>query len=172
MGNETHTNTLHEKLSVELRRKVERDLVEQPPGRETYAKVYDFYGLAEDGVSIKALERYGGYLRLLARNRWIGELADAVGGKDLAPDIAGLIRTRLFEALVVGETQIGDLMKAAITMKSVDEAGIKREEWEIRRKVARQAVEREAGKAADGKLDATTVADLIDKVMRGEEVAA
>ena len=139
MGN-SRTNSLHERLSAETRRAVERDLVEQPPGRETYAKVHEYHGLADKGISVKAVERYGGYLRAMARNQWIAELADSVVGRDLGPDITGVIRSRLMEALVTGETTIALLMKAAITEKSLTERQIKAEEWAAKREAARRAL--------------------------------
>lgn len=163
-------NKLHELLDVETRRAIERDLVEQPPGRETYEKVWEHYGLADKGISIKTVERYGGMLRTMARNRWIGQLADMTVGRDLAPEIAGLIRSRLFEALACGETAIGDLLKAALAEKSLSESQIKVADWEEKRQQAKKAIAAEAG--PDGRVDAATVADMIDRVMRGEDVRA
>jgi len=146
MGN-ARTNSLHERLDAQTRRAVERDLVEQPPGRETYAKVHEYHRLGEKEISIKAVERYGGYLRAMARNQWIAELADSVVGRDLGPDITGVIRSRLMEALVTGETTIASLMKAAITEKSLTERTIRAEEWEAKREIARRALD-ESEKAA------------------------
>jgi hypothetical protein len=51
-----------------------------------------------------------------------------------------MIRSRLFEALAVGETKIGDLLKAAIAEKSLSESQIKVADWEQKRKAALDAV--------------------------------
>lgn len=144
------TTSLHERLSTEERKAVERDLIEQPPGRETYAKVFEYHGLADKGVSIKAVERYGGYLRALARNQWIRDFGDAVLGEDLSPRIQGLIRTRMFEALTTGDTKLGDLLKAALAEKSLRETTIKQEEWEAKKSAAAKALAAsETGGATD-----------------------
>lgn len=141
MGN-ARTNSLHEKLTPEKRREVERDLIEQPPGRETYAKVFEYHGLADHGVGLKALERYGGYLRTLARNQWIAEVADSVVGQDVGGELAGLIRARLFSALVTGETKMGDLLKAAIAQKTLTDSEVRLAELEQKRRQVEAAVKR------------------------------
>jgi len=135
------TNSLHEKLDPELRKQVERDLVEQPPGRETYAKVHEHYRLADRAISVKALERYGGYLRAMARNRWIGELADALENRGRSEDITSTIRSRLLEELVTGDTTIASLLKAAMTEKALTDGQIKAEEWRAKQEAARRAIE-------------------------------
>jgi len=147
MGN-ARTTSLHECLPVALRRQVERDLVEQPPGRESYRKVYEHYDLGQYGVSIKALERYGGYLRAMARNRWIGQIADAITGRDLSDDVAGLVRARLFEALTIGETSMSDLLKAAMAESHLARTRIAVEQWEQAKHKAAEALEA-ASKAAE-----------------------
>jgi predicted amino acid-binding ACT domain protein len=132
----SRTNSLHEKLSPEVRKQVEADLIEQPPGRETYAKVWEYYSLGELGISKTALGRYGGFLRAMARNEWIGEVADHIVGDDISGKIAGVIRARLFEAVTVKETKIGDLMKAAISVKTLTDADSKQASLdEFRRKL-------------------------------------
>lgn len=161
------TNSLHEKLSPELRKQVEADLVEQPPGRETYEKVWEYYELGELGISKTALGRYGGYLRALVRNQWISEVSDCMVGEDVSPKLAGMIRSKLFEALTVGDTKIGDLMKAAISVKTLTDADARTSM--MRERLSKQ-VQEEARKNGDGRIDASRVADLIDQVMRGEAI--
>jgi len=143
MGN-ARTNSLHELLDVELRAKVERDLVEQPPGRATYRQVWEHHELGEQGISLRAVERYGGYLRTLKRNQWISEVADSMVGQDLAPNIAGLMRSRLFEALTCEETKLGDLLKAALSAKAITEAEIKLRDLEERDRKMSEALARTA----------------------------
>lgn len=161
------TNSLHKLLDPELRRQVERDLVEQPPGRETYEKVYEYYSLGDAGISFTAMARYGGYLRTLARNRWIGEVADAITGDDLGDNISGLIRSRLFEVLATGDCKIGDLLKASIAEKTLSERTMKVSEWEARRAEAIKAMEEKA-QAGGGTLTVREAAELVDQYMRGE----
>ena len=160
------TTSLHEKLPVETRRALERDLIEQPPGRESYAKIYEHYKLADIGISIKAVERYGGYLRALQRNQWIREFGDTLIGEDLKPRIESLIRSRLYEALTTQDAKIGDLMKASITEKALREGVIKTEEWEARKK--RQEAELEKLAAMNGGNAALTpdvLAEIKSKVL-------
>lgn len=158
----SRTNSLHERLPVELRRQVEEALIEQPPGLETYAKVHAHFQLDGHNVSIKALERYGGYLRTLARNQWIRQVGDVLVGENVSPRIAGLIRGRLFELLATEEAKLSDLLKAALTYKSLGDAVIKSEEWEAKKRAAEQAL---AKAEADGKHDpAKAMADLADKI--------
>jgi len=45
------------------------------------------------------------------------------------------------------------------------------EEWATKKAALRMAVEHEAGKAPDGKIEAAKVVDLVDRLMRGEEAA-
>ena len=135
------TNQLHDKLPVELRQAVERDLVEQPPGRATYEEVYSYYALVAHGVSLKAVQRYGGYLRTLARNQRIREFGDVLLGEDLSPRVQSVIRSRLFEALTTGEELgLGDLLKASIAEKTLRESVIKAEEWEAKKAAAAKAL--------------------------------
>jgi hypothetical protein len=167
MATGSRTNSLHEKLEPELRKQVERDLVEQPPGRETYEKVWEYYELGELGISKTAIGRYGGYLRALARNTWISEVADSVVGQDLSPNLAGIIRSRLFETLTCQDTKIGDLMKAAIATKTLTDADAR---MATLKKQLTEGVQAEARRHGGTQVDAAVVADLIDKVMRGESV--
>jgi hypothetical protein len=145
----SRTTSLHERLPVELRKQVECDLVEQPPGRSTYAEVYEHYQLDVHGVSLKALERYGGYLRSLKRNEWIRQVGnELLADTDLRPNIEGMIRARMYEALAsADETRLGDLLKAALTEKSLRESVIRTEEWEAKKKQMAAELERIARKA-------------------------
>jgi len=136
----SRTTSLHSKLPVDVRSAVERDLVEQPPGRETYANVFEHYQLADYGVSIKALERQGGYLRKLARDRKIGRLADSIVGRDLGADIAGQIRARLYEVITSEDPSLGDLLKASITEANVTKAVQAQEEWELKQQQLQRAL--------------------------------
>lgn len=139
MGN-ARTNSLHEKLTPEKRREIERDLIEQPPGRETYAKCWLYHGLDELGVGLKSLERYGGYLRMLARNQWIAQVADAAIGREVGPELAGLIRSRLFSALVTGDVDVGDLRRAAAAQRDLVGAQIATEQWDAKRRELEHAI--------------------------------
>lgn len=139
MANE-RTTSLHERLSPELRRAVERDLVEQPPGRATYQEVYEFHKLAGHGVNIKAVERYGKYLRSMHRAAWIREMGDVIVGEGASPRIEALIRTRLTDALMDDDVSVGELFKAALTEKSLRDAAIG------------QAVEKRASELHEAKL--------------------
>ncbi len=135
------TNNLHRLIDHGTRSLIERDLVEQPPGRETYDKVYAAYPeLAEKGISIKTIERHGMYLRKLARDRKIGRLADSIVGRELGDDIRGQIRARLYEAIVNDEASIGDLLKASITEANVTKASVTAEEWETKKAAMEKAI--------------------------------
>ena len=149
------TTSLHEKLDPAVRAQVEADLVQQPPGRETYQKVWEHYSLGVAGISVKAVERYGGYLRALHRNQWIRELGDELVGEDLKGKVENVIRSRLYESLVSGEqAKFGDLMKAAITEKALREGVIKSEEWDAKR--AKMEAELEKLSAMNGGHSALT----------------
>lgn len=156
----SRTNSLHERLPIELRAEVDRDLVEQPPGRETYEKVYAHYGLAEHGVGIKSLERWGAYLRKLAIDRKIGRLADAIVGRDLGPDIRGVIRARVYEAVVNGDATMSELLKASMAEANVTKSAIAEDEWQ--RKVSE--VESELAKAEKAEDPGKALANLSDRI--------
>lgn len=145
------TNSLHERLPVEIRGQVESDLVDQPPGRETYEKVYEHYQLDVHGISFSALARYGGYLRTLKRNEWIRQVGnDLMAEMDLKPSIEGAIRARLYETLhSADQTSLGDLLKAALTEKSLREATIRTEEWEAKKAAALKALKASEGGEKD-----------------------
>ena len=166
MGN-ARTTSLHEKLPVDLRLQVERDLVEQPPGRETYAKVHEYHELDNYQISVKAVERYGGYLRELNLNQYIRDFGDAtLDGIDLKPRVEGAIRSRLYEALRTQNPKFSDLMKAAITEKSLREGVIKQEEWEAKK--AKMDAELEKLSAINGgrpELTPEVVAEIRSKVL-------
>jgi hypothetical protein len=57
------TNQIKAKLPVAFRERIERDLADQPPGRDTYEKVFRHYQLDTYGISIKSIQRYGKQLR-------------------------------------------------------------------------------------------------------------
>jgi hypothetical protein len=157
------TNSLHERLPVEIREQVMNDLVDQPPGRETYEKVYEHYQLDVHGISFSSLCRWGGYLRTLKRNEWIRGLGDElVGEENLGAKNEGLIRQRLFEVLTTGETKLGDLLKAAMTEKSLREAVIKTEEWETKKAAMAKALVKAEAEAQDD--PAKALANLTEKV--------
>lgn len=151
------TNQLHDKLPVELRQAVERDLVEQPPGRATYDEVYKYHDLAAHGVSLKAVQRYGGYLRTIKRNQWIRDFGDVLVGEDLSERNEGLVRSRLFEVLTSGEEfKIGDLWKAAMAEKTLRDSVINveaerraQEQWEQKKAQAIKALEASEKRAVD-----------------------
>lgn len=158
----SRTNSLHERLPVEIRRQVEEDLVEQPPGRATYAQVFEHYQLDVYGVSLKALERYGGYLRTLARNAWIREFGDVLVGEDLSPKIEGLIRSRLYEAVVSGDADIDDLRRAAMAEKHLRQTRIMTEMWAAKQEEAAAAI---AKAETEGREDpAKALANLNEKI--------
>lgn len=168
------TTSLHERLSTELRRAVERDLIEQPPGRETYQKVWEYHGLAEKGVAYRCLARYGGYLRALHRNQWIREFGNTLVGEDVEPRIAGMIKSRLLETLTTAEDPTaGELFKASLALKSLKDAAIneeverrsrdKHEAWK-RDQAARQERELQKVGAARG-LTPDVLAEIKAKVL-------
>lgn len=161
------TTSLHRKLPVELRERIERDLIEQPPGRSTYEEVWKFYALDTLDISIKAVERYGGYLRALHRNQWIREFGDVLVGEDLSPKIEGLIRTRLYEQLVSDEqASPGSLLKLAVAEKSLREARIKDEQWEARkREMAAELEKMSAMNGGRSELTPEVLAEIKSKVL-------
>ena len=139
----SRTNSLHDKLEPDLRKQIERDLVERPPGRAAYVEVYEHYGLQEKGISFTAMARYGAYLRKLAEDQWIRQLADATVNVDgLDDDIRGTLRVRMFEALHSEDLKIGELLKLAMAENAVTKSTVTVEQWEAKKRKTEQALER------------------------------
>lgn len=169
----SRTNNLHKLIDLEIRAEIDRDLVEQPPGRETYDKVYAAYPvLAETGVSFQTLKRWGKYLRGMAADQRIARISDAIVGRELGPEIVGQIRARLFALLSSGEASIEDLANASLTEARTTRTEIWHQERDAKRNAAIAELEKAAEKSKDGKLDPADAFAIVDRHMRGIEEQA
>lgn len=150
----TRTNDLHKNLTVELRKEVERALVEQPPECPTYRQVHEKFRLAEHDVSIKSVEKYGRYLRQLARNNELKALLPAIAkGEDLSDETGAILQQLVLLGCTADEIRPGDILKLTMSLKNVQDVNIARIKEQIESEklgeFKRKVQERiDAGKAA------------------------
>lgn len=163
----SRTNSLHQRVPVEVREAVQRDLVEQPPGRATYRQVYDHYELRKYGVSIKALEHWGAYLRDLARSKEIHGLVLRLHGKGLDASIEQVLGGLIAQASAAGELSVDELRKLVGSLRELAQAKSLRMDIEARQKAALAEIRTEAAKG-NGQIEEAKVIDLVDRLMRGE----
>ncbi|HUT14042.1 MAG TPA: hypothetical protein VMY42_26375 [Thermoguttaceae bacterium] len=185
MGSNNMPSNLHKRLPLDLREQVEHALRFPSPGLSTYQEVYDHFELGKHGVEHGTVERAGKKLRdevkraHRERLRALRELRDAIQGEaEVSGATADLMYAELFEHMVGPERDPKKIFALSAAIKSIVSANIARqvesrksEDWE-RQEAAKKAIEAEADKTPDRRLDPATVADVIDRVMRGEELHA
>lgn len=123
----TRTNDLHKNLPVELRKQVERALVEQPPECPTYRQVHEKFQLGQYEVSVKSVEKYGRYLRQLARNNELKALLPAIAkGEDLSDETGAILQQLVLLGCTADEIHPGDILKLTMSLKNVQDINIAR----------------------------------------------
>ena len=154
----TRTNSLHQRVPLEVREAVQRDLVEQPPGRATYRQVYDHYELRKFGVSVKAVEHWGAYLRDLARSAEIHRLVVNLHGKGLNASIEDTLSTLIAQASAAGELSVDELRKLVGSLRELAQAKSLRMELEERQRAMTQAIDKAEKSEDPGKALADVIA--------------
>jgi len=162
---------MHRKLGDALLTQIESDLVERPEGRVTYKEIFDHYGLKARGISWAAFGRYAQYVCAMHRVRTIRYFADRITGiEGLDDKNIGLIKARLFETLMDPEAKPGDILNITIADNTAARTMKLRAELEARKRELKIGIDQLAAKEGTRTVDADKVADMIDRVMRGEDI--